>query len=483
MTNTTAVGHDTRRRGVSSYRQLVRILARVFYAGEIPPREQLIETTRIDDSGDLQRQHQLQHEGMDGTARKKHPWMHSYEGLGILLLDFLTSDKVDGFVDEAIIASELRLSSKFIRKTLRYLEGEHLLVSESVKFAFKRNTEEEPDDPDIEIKKRHETHVFWAVDYPRVLDIVRLKIHGIEALLKRNSGNSVSIMMYQCPSCGAEYTSLQAASLIDIEHGVFRCEDCSTVLEERGGEEVAGFVQTSSNKERQNFFKDLTLRFDAQIKPVIQQIDALRGVDPPDPGSLKDWYTTQKNEATRRAQRLEEARQKFKSSGASGAADMTEEQLLEWADRAEMVIALPGQTLQSSQEEEGKELPAWFKKDIADITNGAATRGSEEVNEGFRGTSGQSQQDSEQQRELQMEYLQQYLRQIEAQQNQDDQSVVQSQVKDEDGIKKEEPILEDVTREEEPASKKIKREEEILHEQETQQGDHHEDEDIDWEDA
>ena len=42
-------------------------------------------------------------------------------------------------------------------------------MSESVKFAFKRNVEEEPDDPDIQIKKRHETHVFWAVDYPRVL--------------------------------------------------------------------------------------------------------------------------------------------------------------------------------------------------------------------------------------------------------------------------------------------------------------------------
>ena len=60
-------------------------------------------------------------------------------------------------------------------------------MSESVKFAFKRNVEEEPYDPDIQIKKRHETHVFWAVDYPRVLDIVKLKIHGIEALLKRNS--------------------------------------------------------------------------------------------------------------------------------------------------------------------------------------------------------------------------------------------------------------------------------------------------------
>ena len=466
------VHDETKPRGNAqqSYRHLVRILARVFYSGEIPPREQLIETTQQHGGGSMDGS------GVNASDGKKHPWMQSYEGLGILLLDFLTSDKVDGFVDENVIASELKLSSKFIRKTLRYLEGEHLLVSESVKFAFKRNVEEEPDDPDIQIAKRHETHVFWAVDYPRVLDIVKLKIHGIEALLKRNSGNAVSIMTYQCPNCGAEYSSLQAASLIDMEYGVFRCEDCQSVLEERGGEDVAGFVQKSSNKERQHFFKDLTARFEMQITPVVQQLEALQGMDPPDPGSLKDWYTTQKNEATRRAQRLEDARRKFKASGASGAADMTEEQLLEWADRAEMVIALPGQGAGSSHEEEGKELPAWFKKDEK----------SEEVD---AAAAQEQHEDDEKQRQLQMEYLQQYLRQVEAssfvkEEEQEEQveekQVEEKQVEDalvmkrEDMEEEEEDMMIAVTREEveEPVAKKIK-----VESIETK------DEDIDWEDA
>ena len=77
--------------------------------------------------------------------------MKSYEGLGVVLLDYLTSDAVDGFVDEKVIAEAMRLSSKFIRKTLRYLQEEHLLVSESVKYSIKRtNNVEEPDDPEID---------------------------------------------------------------------------------------------------------------------------------------------------------------------------------------------------------------------------------------------------------------------------------------------------------------------------------------------
>ena len=369
-------------KGSKGWSQLLRIIARVFYSGEIPPKEEEEETA-------------------GGRNGNKSYWQRgSYEGLGVLLLDFLASDSVEGFVDESMLAAELRLSQKFIRKTLRYLESEHLLVSESVKFAFRRTNVEQPDDEEIEVRKRHETHVFWAVDYPRVLDTVRLKIRGIQELLKKNSGNSVSIVTYQCPSCGAHFSSLQAASLIDPMEGVFRCEECQSVLEEKGGEEVAGLSGSSmaSKKERQQFFKDLAVRFEAQIKPIVQQMDALSGVDPPDPGSLKDWYTIRKNEATKRAQRLEEARAKFKASGASGAIDMTEEQLLEWADRAEMVIELAGTKTSDAVEEETKELPAWFKKQDASDSVAQESRPAEE----------------HKQKQLEMEYLQQYLRTVEA---------------------------------------------------------------------
>lgn len=437
--------------GSKGWGQLLRIIARVFYSGEIPPKEDEEETAG----------------GKNGN--KSHWQRGSYEGLGVLLLDFLASDSVEGFVDESVLAAELRLSQKFIRKTLRYLESEHLLVSESVKFAFRRTNVEQPDDEEIEVKKRHETHVFWAVDYPRVLDTVRLKIRGIQELLKRNSGNSVSIVTYQCPSCGARFSSLEAASLIDPIEGVFRCEECHSVLEEKGGEEVAGLSGSSmaSKKERQHFFKDLAVRFEAQIKPIVQQMDALSGMDPPDPGSLKDWYTARKNEATKRAQRLEEARAKFKSSGASGAIDMTEEQLLEWADRAEMVIELAGTKTSDVVEEETKELPAWFKKQ----------------HEASDSVAQESHPAEEQkQKQLEMEYLQQYLRTVEAMKAGVSEDVKEE--KEEIVAKKEEEAEEEQVALP-PDAKRIKVEEQPDEQQQQQQNgvDEQEEEEDEWEDA
>jgi len=187
-----------------------------------------------------------------------------------------------------------------------------------------------------------------------------------------------------------------------MSSGVFRCEDCKGVLEERGGEDVAGFVQSgnTSSKERQNFFKDLALRFEEQAKPVHALLLAVKGTSPPDPGSLKDWYTVQKNKAIQRAKRLEEARAKFKSSGKAD--ELTEEQLLEWADRAEIVI---NKDL-DEEETQGKELPSWFQTAAISEEVSDAKQKREEA---------EKERATEEQRRLQTEYLQAYLKQVEEQ--------------------------------------------------------------------
>lgn len=398
---------------------------------------------------------------------------YSYQGLGVVLLDFLSSDKIDGYVDESMLATHLRLSSKFIRKALRYLEGERILTSESVKFAFKRTNAEEPDDPDVEVKKRQETHVFWTIDYPRVVDILRLRIHGIRELLKKNSGTVESIVYYACPTCGATYTSLQAASLIDPLEGVFKCEDCSSELAEKFMDDVKSVSQSAaiSRRERQAFFKDLLCRFEYQVQPILDQLEVLKDVNPPDPGSLKDWYTTQKNEATKRAQRLEEAKKKFKSSGAAGAHEMTEEQLLEWAERAEMVIALPGTQGSEAVEPEGKELPAWFKTETGQAVDVGATSKSDE-------------EEAKRKRQLELEYLQQYLQQVQSLQHSAEDTMKEDLTK----IKKEEQVQ--VIKEEqiigEPQAKKIKREKDLQAQADVEEQTtavNHDDDMLEWEDA
>jgi hypothetical protein len=41
---------------------------------------------------------------------------------------------------------------------------------------------------------------------------------------------SKPVLEYACPGCGARYTTLQAAYLIDFADGQFHCEACGAVL-------------------------------------------------------------------------------------------------------------------------------------------------------------------------------------------------------------------------------------------------------------
>jgi hypothetical protein len=71
-------------------------------------------------------------------------------------------------------------------------------------------------------------------------------------------------------------------------------------------------------EERQNFFNDLSQRFEAQGRPVQTHLDVVKDTKPPDPGTLNHSYTVQKNMAVQRAKRLEETRAKVKSCGKAG---------------------------------------------------------------------------------------------------------------------------------------------------------------------
>lgn len=358
---------------------------------------------------------------------------HSFAGLGVLLIDYLASSRVDGYAKEVDIAADLRLSQKNIRKVLRYLESERLVTAETVKFAFKRRNAEEIDDPEVEERKRHETHVFWCVDYPRMVDAIRLRIHRIRETLRHQAFGDESVQRYHCPRCGAQYSSLNAISLLDAVGGIFRCEDCGSELVEsedgaprpRGANGIdtqkqAGngdFPAGSSRRERRAYFKELLNRFDMQLKPITDQLERLKDVTPPDYGSLQDWVQAKREEAARRAKRLEDARKKV-AAGEGAVADLTEEQLLEWAEKAEVVVALPGAP---SEGAEGvafgasKELPAWFRLQreageeegpSTSVDGGGASTAAAMAALGVE----------EQRRQLEKQYLEQYLRQVRASQ-------------------------------------------------------------------
>lgn len=343
------------------------------------------------------------------------PLQHSFEGLAILLIDYLASPKVDGYVDEVTIAADLRLSQKNIRKALRYLEGERLVASETVKFSLRRRNAEQTDDPEVEERKRQETHVFWCLDFPRMTDALRLRLHRVREMLRKQLDDADAVLQYVCPQCGAQYSSLNALALLDPMSGTFRCEDCRGELIEHtdapSGVAVAGPGAAASRRDRQAFFKDLQTRFDAQLKPIIEQMERLREVAPPDFGSLQDWYMGQKEEAAKRAKRLEAARKRML---AGGAGDMTEEQLLEWAEKAEVVVALPGMEGDGTEVGSGlapaKELPAWFRQ--PGPVGSAGAGGSQEENQTAETAAAASSE--EQRRLLEQRYLEQYLEQVRA---------------------------------------------------------------------
>ena len=410
-----------------------------------------------------------------------HTKQHTFKGLAILLIDYLASPRVDGYADEVMIAADLRLSQKNIRKALRYLEGEHILASESVKFAFKRKNIEEPDDPEIEERKRRETHVFWCVDYPRFVDVLRLKLHRMRDILKHQVEGADALQRYICPRCGAQYSSLDAMSLLDVATGAFLCEECQGELQEHiegpAGAAAAGTSKganaastTTSRRERQTYFKDLLARVEGQLKPMAEQLEKLKDVPPPDYGPLQDWYNARREEAARRAKRLEAARKKM-AEGGVGAADLTDEQLLEWAERAEVVVALPGQgggmggQEELQQQQQAKELPAWFRRSEDDGNRGggggAAGAGAgtmtvkslsveEERRVGTGGGGGVQGRkevavEEEERRRLEQQYLEQYLAQVRNQSQQQQQGQQQGNgvvmKKEEEVVMKTEGIL------------------------------------------
>lgn len=398
--------------GIEGYRRLARLLVRAFYSGEAPPPD----LEPVDNGG----------EASAPAANKSRLPKHSMKGLAILLIDYLASPKVDGYADEVTIASDLRLSQKNVRKALRYLETERLVAAETVKFAFKRRNAEEIDDPEVEERKRRETHVFWCLDYPRLVDSFRLRLHRVRSVLKKQIEGADAVQQYICPRCGAKFSSLDAISLLDPMTGIFRCEECKGELVEHlegpsqgGSGSTAGTAGgAASRRERQSFFKDLSSRVELQLKSLVEQLEKVRDVSPPDYGPLQDWYEVRREEAAKRAKRLEAARRKVAEAGGAAAAELTDEQLLEWAERAEVVVALPGQEIQggaavAAAAEPGKELPAWFR--MVDDAGGASVNagaGGGQGEEVAGGANGAGEGSEEQRRRLEQQYLEQYLAQV-----------------------------------------------------------------------
>jgi transcription initiation factor IIE alpha subunit len=154
---------------------------------------------------------------------------------------------------------------------------------------------------------------YVCLDYPRAVDIIRLRIHSIRAALKASAEEEHLVQEFFCltPACnGRRYTSLDAADIIHPETNAFHCEACGAELALDTGDDgdEEGMNSFERARQRREEARQLIGQFDEEIKPLEEAIaKALAsGVDPPDHGALRDWLQV-RNNAAREQQRIANA--------------------------------------------------------------------------------------------------------------------------------------------------------------------------------
>ncbi|KAK9804318.1 hypothetical protein WJX72_006377 [[Myrmecia] bisecta] len=268
----------------ASFKTLVKLVAKAFYSGDVPPRDP--------------------NEPPPTTAKAKQ--QAEYKGLAIVVLNALLNRE---WTSEDDLARDLKLHPKQLRKTLRYLEQDHILQREHIKKARTRKQDDGTDgtagevvEDEDDINPRVQLNSFCSIDYPALLDMVQLRLHLMHKYLKDSVQDQDPIQEYLCPTpdCGSRYTTLQAPFLIDLTDGLFHCERCGAVLQAalgRGGE----VGDEASRRQRRADLKNLQARMDAQLKPLTDQVARVKDMRIPDFGSLKDWAADNKAREARAA--------------------------------------------------------------------------------------------------------------------------------------------------------------------------------------
>ncbi|KAL4430030.1 hypothetical protein ABPG77_004400 [Micractinium sp. CCAP 211/92] len=409
MSNAPAAPPQRPLAGDAGYKRLVRLLGRAFYAGECPPREP--------------------EEEVPAGARTIRRDKNEYIGLGVLLLDLLAA--AHGYVKDAAITGQLGVSGKVANRALRYLQSEGLLQSEVTKTKVRRQNVEQPDDPELEARMSQMTNTWWCVAYPALMDSLHLRLHRMRAVLRKHLGEGEDVQEYLCRRCGATYTSLDAVRLLDPMTGAFRCEECKAELEANvdaaglSGAGAGAAGPAASRQQLQAYAKRMMEKMEQQLRPILDQIERLKDVPPPDFGSLRDWHQKQHDLQRRRQEQAARARQKMAGRGLAQE-HLDDDQVLDWLAQAEVHVELGGGSAAAAAAAgPGKEVPLWFRGADSESVGLAASQdlpgGEAEQQQQQQQQPQQTQQqqgaaasDAEEQRRLQEAFLAQYLAQVQA---------------------------------------------------------------------
>jgi transcription initiation factor TFIIE subunit alpha len=145
-----------------------------------------------------------------------------YDDDVVCLVDVLIRDK---YLRDDDMAPRLQIPVKDLRKTLQFLEEEHMVGSETV------------DDLN---QGGSQSSKFYYLDYCRAVHSIRLRLHLLKKKLQEDELKARSSSFYLCPGykmkrCNGQYTEEEAQQVVDAQTGLFLCHECFRMYENDPG--------------------------------------------------------------------------------------------------------------------------------------------------------------------------------------------------------------------------------------------------------
>ena len=266
---------------MSEHKKLVRMAARAFYRHS-SAKERLART---------------------GNAK------YDNSAIAQVLVDALTRRT---WVKEDDLARAVLLSAKQVRKALLYLEEQRLVTRAHVKEKDKdreartrqRALENGVDEGIIaervaNIERKTVTYV--CLNYSRIVDALTLRIGKARADLKHRVERGPISVLFRCVSdpevCGKRYSSLDARAPLDPATMQFVCQVCKGEVVQLGGGEDGAPPEPRTREG----MKAIWDKFERQMAPVQKQLDRVRGIVPPQYGTLNEWTRARRKAAERAA--------------------------------------------------------------------------------------------------------------------------------------------------------------------------------------
>ncbi|KAI8320745.1 hypothetical protein GQ54DRAFT_262995, partial [Martensiomyces pterosporus] len=178
-----------------------------------------------------------------------------YEDKFVLALDFLNRKER---AREDVLAKYLHVQSREVHKICGKLREDKLLRSE------KRAEAREPGQQPFQ-------RTYYHLDYKLFVDVVKWRMWKLQTLVKAKMEQELQKLGYECPSCSAHYSTMEALSLVDFASGLFLCDNCGAQLEDNKDSE---FSQESQ--------KELS-RFMEQCQPIINLLKKTDSIILPPP--------------------------------------------------------------------------------------------------------------------------------------------------------------------------------------------------------